>query len=141
MKNGFVADASVGVAWAVPAQASTDTDTLLDAVASGTPVVVPSMWPFEVANALTVLARRRKILPEDRETAVTALHGLPTAVDDEGISLALTKIADLAGETGLSVYDAAYLELAIRRRLPLASTDSELVKAAKKHKVRVLLAS
>jgi len=66
MKNGFVADASVGVAWAVASQASGETDTLLDAVASGTPVIVPPLWPFEVVNALTVLTRRKKILPEDR---------------------------------------------------------------------------
>ena len=138
MKNGFVADASVGVAWAVPSQASAATDTLLDAVASGSPLVVPCLWPFEVANALIVLTRRRNILAEDRDVALTALARLPLHVDDEGASHALSKIAALANETGLSAYDAAYLELAIRRRLPLASTDRALLKAARRLRVQVL---
>jgi predicted nucleic acid-binding protein len=139
MKNGFVADASVGVAWAVHAQASAETGKLLDAVASGTPFVVPSLWPFEVANALIVLARRRMILAVECEQALAALARLPVSIDDEGTLHALTDVADLASKTGLSVYDATYLELAVRRRLPLASTDEPLVKAARKHGVHVLL--
>ncbi|OGQ78389.1 MAG: hypothetical protein A2289_25005 [Deltaproteobacteria bacterium RIFOXYA12_FULL_58_15] len=141
MKNGFVADANVGVAWAVYSQASPETDFLLDAVASGEQLFVPSLWPFEVANALTVLVRRKKILQGDRETALQALSSLPLIVDEEGISRAFRETAVLANKTGLTVYDAAYLELAIRRRLPLATTDLELVKIAERHKVHLLLSS
>ena len=139
MSEGFVADSSVGVAWAVHSQASEATDQLLEKVAAGTPLVVPSLWPFEVANSLLVLLRRKKIVAEDRDRALGALRRLPLVVDDEGIRLALGKISELAAEHGLSVYDATYLELALRRKLPLASRDDALCKAAQGCRVKLLL--
>ncbi len=139
MSEGFIADSSVGVAWAVHSQASEVTEELLDRIASGTPLVVPSLWPFEVANSLLVLLRRKKILADDRNRALGALTRLPFVVDDEGPRLALGRISELAAEHGLSVYDATYLELALRRRLPLASRDEALCKAAQSYRVRLLL--
>jgi predicted nucleic acid-binding protein len=139
MSEGFIADSSVGVAWAVPSQASHATDGLLDNVATGSPLVVPTLWPFEVANSLLVLLRRRRILPPERDRALGALARLPLVVDDEGPRLALGRISELAGEHGLSVYDATYLELAVRRKLPLASRDEALCKAAQGCRVKLLL--
>ena len=139
MSEGFVADSSVGVAWAVHSQASAATDELLDRMAAGTPLVVPTLWPFEVANSLLVLLRRKKILAEDRDRALSALAQLPLVVDEEGPRLALGKISELAAEHGLSVYDAVYLELAVRRKLPLASRDEALCKAAQSCRVKLLL--
>jgi len=139
MSAGFVADSSVGVAWAVHAQGSAATDELLDQVAAGVPLVVPALWPFEVANSLLVLFRRKRILAEDREQALRNLSRLPLTVDDEGPRLALGKISGLAAQHGLSIYDAAYLELAMRRKLPLASRDKALRAAAKARRVRLLL--
>jgi predicted nucleic acid-binding protein len=139
MNGGFVADSSVGVAWAVASQAGHATDALLDKIAKGTPVFVPALWPFEVANCLLVLQRRRRCLPEDRDQALAALDRLPLSVDEEGFRLAFGKVSQLATEHGLSVYDAAYLELAIRRKLPLASRDEALCQAAQKCRVTLLL--
>lgn len=139
MSEGFIADSSVGVAWAVPSQASEATDQLLDEVAAGRPLVVPSLWPFEVANALLVLLRRRKILTEERDRALDALARLSMMVDDEGPRHAFQSTSDRAAEHGLSVYDAAYLELALRRKLPLASRDDALCNAAKGCRVKLLL--
>ncbi|MCZ7639094.1 MAG: type II toxin-antitoxin system VapC family toxin [Verrucomicrobia bacterium] len=139
MSEGFVADASVGVAWAAYSQASEATDQLLEKVAAGTPLVVPTLWPFEVANSLLVLLRRKRILAEERDRALDALGRLPLVVDDEGCRLAFAKMSELAVEHGLSVYDAAYLELALRRKLPLASRDDALCKAAKDRRVKLLL--
>jgi predicted nucleic acid-binding protein len=139
MSEGFIADSSVGVAWAVHSQASAATDELLDRVAAGTPLVVPTLWPFEVANSLLVLLRRKKMLAEDRDRALGALAQLPLVVNDEGPRLALGRISELAGEHGLSVYDAVYLELAVRRKLPLASRDEALCKAAQGCRVKLLL--
>ena len=139
MSEGFIADSSVGVAWAVNSQASQATDELLERVAAGALLVVPALWPFEIANSLLVLLRRKKILAEDRERALSALARLPLAVDDDGPRLAFGKISELAADHGLSVYDAAYLELAIRRKLPLASRDHALCKAAKKCRIQLLL--
>ena len=58
MTRAFVADASVAIAWVHPAQATPQTDAMLDAVAEGAVLEVPALWPLEVANALTVLVRR-----------------------------------------------------------------------------------
>lgn len=139
MSEGFIADSSVGVAWAVPSQASAATDGLLDDLATGTPVVVPTLWAFEVANSLLVLLRRKKILGPERDRALDALARLPLVLDDEGPRLALGRISELAGEHGLSVYDATYLELALRRKLPLASRDEALCKAAQGCRVNLVL--
>jgi predicted nucleic acid-binding protein len=139
MSEGFIADASVGVAWAIHSQASEATDGLLDQVAAGAPLVVPVLWPLEVANSLLVLVRRKRILAEDCDRARGALGRLPLVVDEEGARLAFGRISELAAEHGLSVYDAAYLELAVRRRLPLASRDDGLRKAANSCRVKLLL--
>lgn len=139
MKRPFVADASVGVSWAVLSQSSSLTDRLLDEVASGRPFLVPPLWPFEVAQALLVLARRKRIAAEQCARARRALGRLTPVIDDEGPGAALGRISDLAGECGISVYDAAYLELALRRSLPLASRDTRLNAAAKSRGLETLL--
>ena len=139
MSEGFIADSSVGVAWAAHSQASEATDQLLEKVAGGGPLVVPTLWPFEVANSLLALLRRKRILPSERDRALGALARLPLVVDDEGPRLALGRISELASEPGLSVYDATYLELAVRRKLPLASRDEALCNAAQGCRVRLLL--
>ena len=139
MSEGFIADSSVGVAWAVHSQASNVTDDLLDQVAAGTPLIVPTLWPFEIANSLLVLLRRKKIIAPERDRALAALARLPFTVDDEGPRFALGRISELAADHGLSVYDGAYLELAMRRKLPLASRDQALCKAAQSCRVKLLL--
>lgn len=139
MSDGFVADSSVGVAWAVLSQSSEATEHLLNDIVSGTPFVVPVLWTFEVANALLVLTRRKRMEPEQCARARRALSHLTPLVDEEGPRVALSKIADLAEKHALSVYDAVYLEVAVRRGLPLASRDAALNKAAKLSGVRTLL--
>lgn len=139
MNPAFVADASVAVSWAVVSQSSPAADRLLDQIAAGGGIAVPSLWPYEVANSLLVLLRRKKIPKEDYLAARTLLDGLRASIDDDGARLAATRIADLAFEHGLSVYDAAYLELAIRKQLALASRDSDLNRAAARCGVRLLL--
>ena len=139
MRDGFVADSSVAVAWVVPSQSSAIADGLLDEVASGTPFVVPVLWMFEVANALVVLALRKRIRLEQATRARLTLGRLNPVVDEEGPRLAFGKIAALAEKHALSVYDAAYLELALRLRLPLASQDEALNSAARLAGVRTLL--
>lgn len=139
MTSGFVADASVGVAWAAAAQSSEVTRNLLDEVSSGRPWVVPVLWMFEVANSLLVLVRRRKIFAEEYARARHDLADLRPLVDDEGPSVAFAATSEIAEKNGLSVYDAVYLELALRRGLPLASRDGALNKAARRSGVKTLL--
>lgn len=130
MTRAFVADASVAVGWVHPAQATSQTAAILDAVAEGAILEVPALWPLEVANALTVLVRRRKLTEDERQTALGWLRVLPLRVDHEMSSLAFSRLSELATAHHLSVYDAAYLELAQRRKLVLSCNDGSLRKAA-----------
>lgn len=139
MSDGFVADASVGVAWAVHSQSIEAAARLLDDVASGRPFVVPVLWMFAVANALMALSHRGRIGDEQCARARLYLSRLTPVVDEEGPRLALSTISALAGKFGLSVYDAAYLELALRRGLALASRDASLNRAARLSGIRTLL--
>lgn len=137
MTNAFVADASVAVAWVHPAQATAETASMLDAIAEGATLEVPSLWPLELANALTVLVRRRKLTDDERKTALRWLAGLRTRIDHEAPGLAFSKLSELADLYELSVYDATYLELAHRRGLAFGCTDGPLRLAAKRAGVQL----
>lgn len=137
MKEAFVADASIAIAWVHPSQATPETAKMLDAIAEGATVEVPALWPLEVANALTVLRRRRKLTEGEREAGLGWLRGLPVRIDHEAASLAFSRLSELAATYNLSVYDAAYLELAQRRKLVLGCKDGPLRKAAARAGVNV----
>lgn len=137
--DAFVADASVGIAWSVISQSTPVTEKLLDRVDAGMPFVVPVLWPFEVANALLMLRRRKRMAPDEFARACGEFAGLTPLIDDEGPRLALNEIIGLADKFGLTIYDATYLELAIRRRLALASRDKSLNNAARTCGVETLL--
>ena len=132
MIRAFVADASVAIGWVHPAQATPETIAMLDAIADGATLEVPALWPLEVANALTVLARRGKLTEDERRAGLGWLRGLRLQVDHEMATLAFSRLSELATKYQLSVYDAAYLELAQRRTLPLGCKDGSLKSAALK---------
>ena len=110
---------------------------MLDAIAEGAIIEVPALWPLEVANALTVLVRRGKLTEAERQAALGWFRALPLRVDHEMATLAFSTLASLAVKHHLSVYDAAYLELAGRRKLPLCCKDGPLRQAAVRHGVAV----
>jgi predicted nucleic acid-binding protein len=130
--RAFVADASVAIGWVHPAQATPLTESLLEAIADGATVEAPALWPLEVANALTVLTRRRKLTEDEREAGLGWLRRLPIRLDNEMALLAFSRLSELASAHELSVYDAAYLELAQRKGLALACKDGPLRKAARR---------
>lgn len=104
----------------------------------GADLVVPVLWPLEVANALAVLTRRSKLTKDERDAALRWLTQLRVRIDQEGTALAFTVLSNLAATHAISVYDAAYLELAARRRLPLGCKDGPLRAAARRHGVTLL---
>jgi predicted nucleic acid-binding protein len=134
----FVVDASISIAWVHPAQATTQSQALLEAIAAGAVVRAPALWSLETANALLVLTRRRKLSEAERVNALTVRAQLSVVLDHETAALAFGKLSDLATRHGLSVYDAAYLELALRRKLPIACKDGPLRTAAKRARVKLL---
>jgi len=137
MNEPFVADASVSVAWVHPSQATDATGAMLEAVRNGADIHVPALWPLEVANALLVLRRRGKLSEDERREALRYLQNLPSTIDHEMSSLAFGALSGLADENTLSIYDACYLELAQRLRLPLACKDGPLRRAAQNCGVEV----
>jgi predicted nucleic acid-binding protein len=97
------------------------------------------LWPYEVANSLVSLLRRRRIQKDDYTSAHSLLSKLSVSIDDEGPRVTWLRVADLALEHRLTVYDASYLELAVRKQLPLASRDGDLNRAAVRCRVQTLL--
>jgi predicted nucleic acid-binding protein len=138
VSDSFVVDASVGIGWVHPSQANELTKELLEEAKAGSAIYVPSLWHLEIANTLLIFVRRKLITEAQREVGLTLLAQLRIIIDDETNRLAFSSISELAGKYSLSAYDAAYLELARRKSLPLATRDEALKAAAKKSGVKLL---
>ena len=131
MSASFIVDASVGFAWVYLGQATPETDHLLNEVAAGATVIVPALWFLEMSNVLLIAQRRHRLTATQRKAAMEKLTAMQFTVDEEGTRHAFGKTSELAEKHGLTIYDATYLELAVRRSLPLASRDEALKSAAK----------
>jgi predicted nucleic acid-binding protein len=125
----FVVDGSLALAWCFPDEKAPYPQAVLDSLVS-TPAIVPPLWHLEVANALLMGERRKRSTTADTTRWLSFLGTLPILVDDETITRAWNDSLGLARTHKLSVYDASYLELALRRALPLASLDAPLKSAA-----------
>jgi predicted nucleic acid-binding protein len=128
----FVLDCSVTMAWCFEDEADRYCDAVLGALSGGA-AVVPGLWPLEVANVLIVSERRGRLRVEDAGRFLEHLARLPITIDptvpDAGELLAVARAHRL------SAYDAAYLQLAIRTRLPLATRDARMRAAARAARV------
>jgi predicted nucleic acid-binding protein len=123
----FVADNSVTIAWFVASQASATTDALLDR-ASAEAVHVPFIWRAEFASALLTLTHNRRLPPPRVPEILDEIDRLELVEDVTPPSVRL--LVDISRHHALSAFDASYLELALRLRLPLAARDAPLRKAA-----------
>ncbi len=128
-KEGFVLDNSVTMSWCFPDENDPYARDVLKAMPTSA-AVVPTLWPLEVANVLLVGERRGRITQADVAAFVALLEGLPIRIDDETSRHAMKTTLDIARAQNLSVYDASYLELALRRGLPIATLDAKLKAAA-----------
>lgn len=134
--TAVVVDASTALAWCFPDETSDYADRVLLAL-EGKTILVPAIWSLEVANALLAGERRKRLgLPEMRRFTAL-LESLSVLQDVQSVDAQVTRILPVARSYGLSAYDAAYLELSIRRGAPLASLDNNLRKAAKKAAVEI----
>lgn len=124
-----VLDCSATLAFVLGHERSDEIVSLFDQVAMQG-AVVPTLWHLEVANSLLVATRRKRIGDDFRNAALADLSVFDIATDTETHLHAWSASIQLASRMGLTVYGAAYLELAQRRRLPLATLDAALAKAA-----------
>lgn len=133
----FVLDSSVTLAWCFDDERTNATDELLDRVVDAG-AEAPALWPLEILNALTIAERRGRIRSDQRQRLSGFLRDLPVNVDGETASRAWTDTSRLAVRHRLTIYDASYLELALRLSLPLATLDKDLSAAADAAGVAVL---
>ncbi|MFN0010726.1 MAG: type II toxin-antitoxin system VapC family toxin [Phycisphaerales bacterium] len=132
----LVVDCSVAMTWCFHDEASAAADAMLQrlGVESG---VVPGHWRLEVANTLLMGLRRKRLSEAAATDFLALLDGLPIETDLDTAAHAVGATLTLARTHGLTVYDAAYLELALRLGLPLATKDAALAGAATKAGVEV----
>jgi predicted nucleic acid-binding protein len=133
----LILDSSATLAWIYGDEVTNAIRQVFDDVAENG-AWVPALWRLEVANSLTMAVRRRRIDPNFRRAALADLALLDIATDQQTDSYAWTDTLNLADRFQLTVYDAAYLELAMRRGLPLATLDQDLGDAAMAIGVKVM---
>jgi predicted nucleic acid-binding protein len=127
----FVLDCSVAMAWIFADEDDPYAASVRDRLAADT-AVVPSIWPLEVGNALVVAERHKRVSRAEALRFLELLRQLPIDVDATPTLTSVEGVLQLAHETGLSVYDAAYLELSATHGLPLATLDKGLRTATRR---------
>ena len=133
----FVVDCSVVMAWCFEDEADEYADSVLDRL-TVSEAVVPSIFALEVANVLLVGERKNRLTEADSSRFIEMLRELPIIVDQETSDRAMAEILAVGREQSLSSYDAAYLELAMREGVALATQDKILRKAARSCGVKLL---
>lgn len=128
----FVLDCSATLPWVFESEATKATDALLDQLARGAKAWVPALWHLELANVLLGAKRRGRMDQAGIEKFLGTIALYDIAVDSDTMPNAWAKTLAQAERYDLSVYDGAYLELALRRGLPLATLDSALISAMKR---------
>lgn len=133
--SGLVVDASAVLAWCFEDEAGPEADALIERIA-GEGALVPAHWPLELTNAIAMAERRNRLSQADGAAFLARIAMLPVAVETPKLERAFAEVLALAREQRLTSYDAAYVELAMRHGLPLATGDAELRRAADRLGVR-----
>jgi len=137
MKPTLILDCSMAMAWCFADESTPETVQIQDRLASEA-AVVPAHWFLEIANVLAMAEKRKRISLDDSVQFVQLLSCLDIQVDEEASRRAFDHILPLCRSHGLTSYDVAYLDLVLRRRVPLASLDDALRQAATSLGLQVL---
>jgi predicted nucleic acid-binding protein len=127
--TGVVVDASVALAWCFPDEGSDYADRVLVAL-EGHAILVPALWSIEITNALLVAERRKRVRQLETRRFIDLLSDLKVEMEAQSVADAVGNVLPLGREYVLSAYDAAYLDVAIRHGVPLATLDSNLRRAS-----------
>ena len=128
--NGFVLDAAVALAWCFRDEKSEQAVKVLDRIATGERVFVTAFWWYEIANALLQAERRKRITAPLTNKFLVELDLIRVVVDVAPSERILGATQRFCRTHSLTAYDAAYLELAVREKCPLATLDEDLKRAA-----------
>jgi predicted nucleic acid-binding protein len=131
MTAQFVLDASMTLSWCFRDEANPASLALLDRMATDA-ALVPAFWHLEVANVLVIAERRGRITLERADDFLRELSVLEIEIDHETAGRSFSHLLPLCRDHALTSYDAAYLDLARRRRLPLATRDADLIRVAER---------
>lgn len=131
-----VVDASVALAWCFPDEGSAYADDVLVALEART-ILTPAVWTLEIANALLVGERAKRIRQPEIQRFMSLLDSLSFVQDTQSVNEHVGKVLPLAREHALSAYDASYLELSIRHSASLATLDGRMKRAAIKAGVAI----
>ncbi len=134
----WVLDCSVALAWGLPDERSARAERFLTGLSASDAFWVPPLWWYELSNGLTIASRRHRVADAEIERLVELYRALPVRTDDAAGPDLLGRLRAVADTYNLSAYDAAYLEVAQRRGLRLATLDRALARAARKAGVDVL---
>lgn len=129
-------DASVALAWAFPDESSGYAEEVLIAL-NGRTILVPALWAIEITNAVLVAERRKRVAQPEVRRFVELLRELTVVMDSQGLAESVSNILLLGRQHGLSAYDAAYLDVAMRHGAPLATLDGGLRKAGRKAGIEI----
>ena len=128
----WVLDSSFALAWGLPDETSLHAQPFLEHLSERDVLWVPALWWYEISNALVVAQRRHRLREADRFSLLDLYGELPLHTDTHLTPETVGRLQELAHEHGLSAYDAAYLELAIRKSASLATLDRTLANAARR---------
>ena len=134
----WVIDSSIALAWALPDKTSKGAERFLSQILVGNIFWVPALWWYEMANALLMAQRRKRLTEAERIRLIELYRKLPVQTDTTLDPDIISRFHTLAIEYNLSAYDTAYLELAQRKGLGLATVDRQLRLAAQKAGVKVV---
>jgi len=138
MGESFVVDNSVVMSWCFKDETNQYADTILDCLSDAT-AFVPSIWPLEVVNVLLVAERKKRFSEADSVRFITLLSQLPIIVEHQRPERMMKDLLALARSNNLSSYDASYLDLSMRKGIPIATLDTRLITASKKTNIPILM--
>ena len=129
MTPTLILDCSIVMAWCFGDESTPETNQIQDRMANEA-ALVPGLWYLEITNVLAMAEKRKRITPQGSQQFLQLLSILDIQVDDDAPRRAFNHLLPLCRTHGLTSYDAAYLDLSIRRQIPLATLDDALRKAA-----------
>jgi predicted nucleic acid-binding protein len=134
----FVLDASIVLTWCFPDEESQKAQEVAERIAAGDRLIVPAFWRHEMLNALLVGEKRKRLTAELTQAFIDDLDRLPVDVDIASSAIVFNSVQALCRKHGLTAYDAAYLEIAIREKNGLATVDQDLRRAATAEGIELL---
>src|SRR5688500_2699776 len=126
MMPDFIPDASAALPWCFEDEATPWTESLLNRLAGGEQILVPAHWPLEVTNGLLMAMRRGRVTGEKVRRFIDDLQALSLHIEPPLSPMFWPGVLEMAEQHRLTAYDAAYLDLAQRTGLPLATLDEDL---------------